>query len=297
MSNLIPVVFCFDKRIILGASVAIKSLVDCAKDNTTYDIRIFHSDLDINNQKNITHLVEGTRHNLSFHYINPEIFKGAPHNNKSWTELVYYRLLIPEIIKEYDKVIYSDVDVLFKGDLSDLYNTEVFDYPIAAVKAEKNQPDTVEHKYFAENKKEYIFWSGLLLFNCKKYRDEKLFFKLVENAKKYKKELKFFDLDLINITCDKILPLSFKYCVLQSFLRLNDYKSAYEYLYLKDVYSDEEIIDAKNNPIIVHYAGKPGKPWRFKNPPSDYKEYINKLPKGLKKYTIRDLRKKMFSKV
>ena len=43
----IPVVFSFDSRIILGAAVSIKSLIDCAKEDTCYDIRIFHSDLDI----------------------------------------------------------------------------------------------------------------------------------------------------------------------------------------------------------------------------------------------------------
>ena len=50
----IPVVFCFDERIVLGASVAIKSLLDCAKDTTTYEVKIFHSDLSLENQKNIT---------------------------------------------------------------------------------------------------------------------------------------------------------------------------------------------------------------------------------------------------
>ena len=42
MANVVPIVFCFDKRIILGASVAIKSLIDCAKDETTYDIAIIN---------------------------------------------------------------------------------------------------------------------------------------------------------------------------------------------------------------------------------------------------------------
>ena len=147
----IPVVFSFDNRIILGASVAIKSLVDCAGENTTYDIRIFHSDIDIKDQKNITLLAEGTRHSISFHYINPDIFKNAPRNKKSWTELVYYRLLIPEIIKEYDKVIYSDVDVLFKGDLSDVYNTDLTDYEWAGVRAEKNTPNTILDRLLTNN--------------------------------------------------------------------------------------------------------------------------------------------------
>ena len=73
--NIVPVIFSFDKRIILGASVAIKSLIDCAKADTCYDIRIFHSDIDIENQANITKIANDTRHNISFHYINPDLFK------------------------------------------------------------------------------------------------------------------------------------------------------------------------------------------------------------------------------
>lgn len=297
MHNIIPVVFCFDKRILLGASVAIKSLIDCAKENTTYDIRIFHSDLDLKTQKALNLLIENTRHNIIFHYINPEKFNGCPKSNGSWTEIVYYRFLVPELLPEYEKAIYSDVDVLFKGDLSELYNTDISDYEFGAVRAEKNTPNTICHKHFDENKNEFIYWSGLMLLNCKKFREEKLFGKLIENAKRLYKELKFFDLDLVNITCDNIYPLDMKYCVMQSIYYNEDYDKRADYQYLKSVYSDEEIRKSKENTIIIHYGGKPGKPWRLKNPYQDYKEYAEKLPKGLKKYTFRDIRKRLFSKV
>lgn len=296
MVNVIPVVFCFDKRIILGASVAIKSLIDCAKDTTTYDIRIFHSDLDLGNQKAINSLVENTRHNIAFNYVNPDLFKNAPNSNGSWTEVVYYRLLVPEFLNVYDKAIYSDVDVLFKDDLSELYNTDISDYELGAVRAEKNTQNTICHKYFENNKKDYIYWSGLMLLNCKKFREENILDKLIENATKYYKDLKFFDLDLINITCNKIYPLDMKYCVMQSIYYNDDYKQRSDYQYLKGVYSDEEIESSKENAVIVHYGGAPGKPWRLKVPYNDYKKYITELPKSLRKYTFRDLRKKMFSK-
>lgn len=296
MADIIPVVFCFDKRIILGASVAIKSLIDCAKEATTYDIRIFHSDLSLENQRNINKLVDCTRHSVAFHYINPEIFKGLPKSKGSWTEIVYYRLIIPEILKEYDKAIYSDVDVLFKDDLSELYNTDISDYQFGAVRAEKNTPNTVGHKYFEENKNDFIYWSGLMLLNCKKFREEKLFEKLIENAKRLYKELRFFDLDLLNITCDKIYPVDMKYCVMQSIYYHEDYDKRADYRYLKGIYSDEEIETSKENTVIVHYGGKPGKPWRLVNPYGDYKTYICKLPKNLRVYTFRDIRKRFFSK-
>jgi lipopolysaccharide biosynthesis glycosyltransferase len=297
MANVVPIVFCFDKRIILGASVAIKSLIDSAKTDTIYDIRIFHSDLDLKSQKDITALVENSRHKIAFHYINPAIFDGAPRSKGSWTEIVYYRFLIPQILVEYEKVIYSDVDVLFKNDLSDLYNQNIEDYELAAVRAERNTTGTIGHKYFEENKKEYIYWSGLMLLNCKKFREESILEKLLENAKLKYRDLRFFDLDLVNITCQKILSLGFEYCVLQGIYYNSDYSSQKDYEYLKGVYTDEELLCAKKSPAIIHYAGKLGKPWRMKHPYEDYKEVMDKLPKSLKKYTFRDLRKKLFNKV
>ena len=296
MANVIPVVLCFDSRIILGAAVTIKSLIDTAKDTTYYDIRILHSDLRLKEQKNLSSLVEGTRHNIGFHYINPNLFKNAPKSNGSWTEIVYYRFLAPYILNEYEKAIYTDVDVLIKDDLSELYNTDISDYELGAVRAEKNSSNTIGHKYFEANKKEYIYWSGLMLLNCIKFRDEYILDKLLNNAKDFYKELKFFDLDLLNITCQKIYPLELKYCVLQGIAYQEKIQKIREYEFLKEVYTDEDIFNTKNNPAIIHYAGKPGKPWRMKKPYNDYQEYIDKLPKSLRKYTFRDIRKKLFSK-
>ena len=295
MAN-IPVVLCFDSRIILGASVTIKSLIDTAKNATSYDIRIFHSDLELKEQKNLSSLVEGTRHNIAFHYITPDLFKSAPKSKGSWTEIVYYRFLIPQILIEYDKAIYTDVDVLFKNDLTELYNTEIKDFELGAVRAEKNSVNTIGHKYFAENQKDYIFWSGLMLLNCAKFRQERILEKLLNNAVKNYNELKFFDLDLLNITCQNIYPLDFRYCVLQQIYYGEDFTKSNDYRYIKEVYSDEEIKKAIDKPVIIHYAGKPGKPWRMKKPYWDYKEYMDNLPKELKQFTFRDIRKKIFSK-
>ena len=297
MTN-IPVVFCFDKRIILGASVAIKSLIDCANDDTSYDIRIFHSDIEVNDQKNITLLANGTRHSIAFHYINPDIFKGAPHNNKSWTELVYYRLLIPEIMKEYDKVIYSDVDVMFKGDLSEVYNIDLTGYEMAAVPVEINNKDTmICHTYFPENTNDKIYISSFIVFNSKLMREEKTVDKFFDVIRKVNKRLRFYDLDTMNIAINRFLPISFKYGTFQSIMYNDNVKQAQEYDFLKGVYSDEELIEAKENTVMIHYAGRMGKPWRMKMPYKDYQEYINKLPNELKKYTLRDIRKRFFSKV
>ena len=297
MNNVVPVVFCFDSRIIAGASVAIMSLFDSAAAATAYDLRIFHSDLSLKDQRNLTLLAEGTRHNITFHYIPPEIFKGAPHNNKSWTELVYYRLLIPEIMQEYDKVIYSDVDVLFKGDLADVYNINLDGYEIAAVPVERNdEKNMVCHKYFPENRNDLIYISSFLVFNNALMRAENTVEKFKETIRVIGKRLNMYDLDTLNITCTRFLPISFRYGTFQSVMFNDDITQAQEYAFLQGVYSDDELLAAKAGTVMIHYAGRMGKPWRMKNPYPDYQAYLDKLPAELKRFTFRDWRKKLFNK-
>ncbi len=293
----IPVVFTFDKRIYSGASVAIKSLVNSASQDTIYDINILHYDIELEYQKELTALLKNTNHTINFRFVDPKIFSGLKKSKNSWNEIVYFRLIIPEIVKSYDKIIYSDVDVFFKQDLKELYDLDLENCEIGAVRAEKNTPDTICHKYFKENKNEYIFWSGLLVLNAKKLREEKYFEKFIQTAKKFNDELKFFDLDVINLTCKNIFPLPLKYCLLEAFFEFDDVEKVRDYAYLKEIYSKSEIEKAKKSPAIIHFAGELGKPWHRKNPPEYYQNIVNNLPKKLKKQTFRTFRKKLFSKI
>ena len=293
----IPVVFTFDNRIILAAAISIQSLIDNAAKDTEYDIHVLHDGLSKKNIDGLSKIVKDTRHSLMFHYVDKAIFKGVKKSKNSWTEIVYYRIYIPEILKDYDKVIYSDVDVCFCGDLTEVYNTYLADYEWGGVRAEVNSPEVTGCKYFPENKNKYIFWTGFMLINCKKLRQENYFPKFLKTARDFKDRVSLYDLDVINITCDNILPLSLKYCLLEAFYEFSDFRTCKDYRYLKDVYSDDEIADAIKHPVIIHYAGELGKPWRRKNVPQYYKDYIAEMPKETRKYPFRDLRKKLFSKI
>lgn len=294
----IPVVFTFDKRIILGAAVAIKSLIDNANPQTSYKIFVYHPDIDDKTIKEFQKMVENSRHTINFEFIDKKRFKNAPVNkNGSWTEIVYYRLLIPELLPMYDKVIYADTDVLFKGDLEEAYNTDISDYECAAVKMEPNNENMISHKYFPENKNEYTYISSFIIFNNKKLREENFVQRIFETIKNFSTRLKFFDLDTLNITCNKIFDLPYRYGVFQSIYYFDDFTKGYEYSFLKNVYSTEELKEEKSKTIMLHYAGKPGKPWRLKHIPDDYKEYMDIIPKSLRRYTFRDLRKRLMSKV
>ncbi len=294
----IPVVLTFDKRIILAGAVTIKSLVDTAGEETVYDIYVYHPDINEKDIKEFQKIVEGTKHSLTFQYISKERFKDAPINKGgSWTEIVYYRLLIPELLPQYDKVIYADTDVLFKGDLTDAYNIDISNYECAAVAMEPNNENMICHKYFPENKNELTFISSFIIFNSKKMREENFVSRMFKTIEEFNTRLKFFDVDVLNITCDKIYSLPYRYGVFQSLYYNNDWSGSYEYKFLKNVFSEETLREEVKNVVMLHYAGKPGKPWRRKHVPADYQEYMDKIPKKLKKFTFRDIRKRFFSKV
>ena len=86
----IPVILTFDKRIILAGAVAIKSLIDNAKETTEYDIYVYHPDIDDKTIKEYQKLVDGTRHSLTFEYISKERFAGAPINKGDVVARVEY---------------------------------------------------------------------------------------------------------------------------------------------------------------------------------------------------------------
>ncbi len=294
----IPIVFCFDKRILLGAGVAIKSLIDSAKPTTSYDIRIFHSDISEKKQQVFFSLIENTQHKMKFHEIDGTRFSKLPCNSGSWRRNVYYRFLIPEILSEYNKAIYSDVDVFFKKDMSDIFQQDISDYQLAAVRAECNRKgEMICHRYFEENKKDFVFWSGFFIINCKRFRDENLIEKFFELGVSLEKKLSFFDLDLMNAVCQNIKPVPFEYVSLEAVYEFSDITKVEDYAYLKNVYSDAELLKAKVEPAIIHYAGQLGKPWHRKKFPSYYEDVVKALPKALRTYTFRDLRKRFFSKI
>ncbi len=291
MSNKVTVLLTFDKNCILPAAVTIQSLINSALDSTSYDIRVFHPDIDKKFEKSFEKMLSGTPHNISFTQVDRNRFEGAPKNNKSWTEIVYYRFLAPELLPDCSRVIYSDVDVFIKSDLSSLLDEDMDEYEFGAVAAEVNAPNTAIHKYFPENKNDYIYMSGFLLMNLDRMRETNTLARIFETIKTFKDRLKFFDLDAVNLTCRKFKKLPFKYVTLEDIYASEKIEDASEYSWISKVYTREELVDARKNPAIIHYAGKRGKPWRKWRPPSYYAEIVKKLPKELKVRTARDIRK------
>lgn len=272
----VTVAFAFDNKFCTPAYVAIKSLIMAAKDSTVYTIIIYSWNINKRILRKFETLIKNTRHKIIYLEADKNQFREFP-VTRTWPYSVYLRLLLPEVLLQYDKVIYSDVDVFFLDDLSELYSYDIEDYQIGGVAAERTATAT-QHQVYDNYKNEYIYWSGLLLMNLKKMRQEHFSDRIKDNIFKYGNHLRMFDLELLNLTCDKVLSLPLRYIMLQSLYNAEDITKTPEYQWLNPIYSKEEINTEKENTIIIHYAGPLGKPWLLKSPPQYYAEILISIP-------------------
>jgi len=282
----IPIVFTFDDNYALPAAVAIKSLVHTGKKGTWYDIYCLYQNLSEQNRQALDQVAK-----INWIKVDASLFAGVPATAEYPVD-VYYRLAIHDILPQHDRILYSDVDVLFQGDLTSIYEMEMEDAYWAGVPLEKNETPSLEvlssqvgnpddpkfmsgHTKFTENRNENIFASGFMVINAKKMRADRMTEKFLKTIKKFSGRLKMFDLEVLNLACQNgtIKSLPFDYCVLEDIAIANDYRKTNLYPFLSRVFSDKELTYAIRRPVILHYTGaNEVRVWRReeKNQPLQY---------------------------
>jgi len=130
--NTVPILFTFDQSLEMPACVCMTSLLENAKQDTFYDIFVLHGPL-CDFSKSPLHDFPKIYGNckLTFREVAGEFVGG--YEIRGIPETAYYRLISPELIPEYDKFLYSDVDVIFREDLSRYYQVDLCDNYFGAV--------------------------------------------------------------------------------------------------------------------------------------------------------------------
>ncbi len=270
--NIVPIAFAFDNNLVLPACVCISSLMKNAKEDTFYDIFILHSTKESLRKEQLD-LLPKYYPNCRVQYREVGDTFDYAFEIRGITTPAYYRLLIPELILEYDKVIYSDVDIVFRQDLSQLYKIDLGDNLLAATKDMGINLGKDGKKYIASTpgltQGDYL-QSGFIVINSAAMRKGNL----VEQFKTLaKRNYKFQDQDILNIACKG------KVYYLPPCYNMTDY--SYTYM-IKDrdlartLYVEEEIAQALDSGNI-HFNGH--KPWKKYSVNFDiWWEYYRKSP-------------------
>ena len=166
-----PIAFIFNDNYAFPASICIYSLLVNAKKDTFYDIYILFLEERLS-QENIE-IIEKMKevfNNVDFHFISVENKFQNFRTVRYITIDAYVKFLIPELLKDLDKVIYVDVDIIFDSDISELAILD-FNESIAAVKIPIGNISEKYLKSINVNPENY-FNSGVIIMNLRKIRQE-----------------------------------------------------------------------------------------------------------------------------
>ena len=244
----IPVVIAFTQNYIVPACTTLQSILSNSRESRFHIICLLTEPLSSHNQLTIQKF---DSERIRFTFINLDGKLDGIYIDHRYTIAASYRLLLPDILPMYDKVIYTDCDIIFQNDLSQIYsNIQLGDNYLAGV-LEAPLDFQIPYINSIGCDPQYYMNSGFLIMNLRLMREDNLVSKFIEASKV--EYLQFPDQDVLNMICKgRILALSPYMNSIRTF-----FIPSYKYDFLKR-YSKNDLEDilAKGN---IHYTG--GKPW------------------------------------
>lgn len=276
--NGIPIVLSANDRFAPYLDVMIQSIMANANPTRQYDIIVLFNDI---SEKNRNLIIWGARNkdNISVRFIRVcEYFD----TDKLFVDQhlsveTYYRLVIPEIMPDYHKILYLDCDMVVNHDVSELYDLDLSGCIIGAAKdidvaGQVNLKKNDWDRYAVEDLNlacafDY-FQAGVLIIDLDQLRKTADAKKMIELA--ISRSWRCHDQDILNIICKgRVHYLPQKWNVLMDWQepgrsRMQILKMAPRGLY-------EEYMEARKKPYMIHFAGYQ-KPWDVVD--CDFAEYF-----------------------
>lgn len=243
-----------DDNFIIHCVSAISSIVENASCDSFLNIHFLHKSLSKKNKQAIEKVGNTKNSRIIFRQVEEKDFSDCPiPENTHFSIETYFRMKIPSLFPSIDKILYIDCDTITLGDITALWNTDITNY-YAAVCQDIITPShliefTGKHKYFN---------AGIMLINCKKWREHNIEAKCFEFVKNHGDKIVWVDQDVLN----PVLAHNIKYFGMDWNLLYNP-----GYDLVSNLYKDSEI-------NLIHYISR-NKPWNT-NIPAKYAKYYYK---------------------
>ncbi len=203
-----------------------------------------------------------------------EYLQGNPNEGNRFSPFAALRLLIPylDVMKDVDKMIYLDCDIMFYRDVKEFYDVDMENFELGVVR------DYLGRFWMSRD----YFNSGVMLINLKECRKTKLFDRAIEMVKSHK--MTFPDQSALNILAKRLKYLPYKFNEQRSIKEdtvLKHFNGGIKYFPFFHVYNIKQWhIDKVHKVLKIH---------EFDDEFALYQEVKNKLhEKDLAKYKRRD---------
>lgn len=257
------IVFCVSENYLIYLETAIASILVNAAKNDEFNFIILSEGLKDKAKNNIQKLQKIK--NFKIKYIDVNLEKELPYFKTTdiWTsKLCYLRLKAPIILLNsglnYERVLYLDADIIVHTSIAELYNTALENLAIGAVASPITNEEINHFNTLPLDKSHNYFYSGLLLFDTKKYIANKFYEKACAIANQNEKGFYWPDMDLLNLTfqTNNYKMLKPKYSINPLFnhdpltYKLETYLQIYN-----GIYNNRDIEEAFYKPVIWQLAG------------------------------------------
>ena len=132
--NTVQIVAASNNLYVPFLSVMLQSVMDFSSPERNYSVTVLHTDIEEQNRKTLFQMM---RNNFRMEFIN------VSKRMQNYTSLfvsnhikieTYFRLLLPELMPETEKVLYIDCDVIANQDVAELYDINTDGYLLAAAR-------------------------------------------------------------------------------------------------------------------------------------------------------------------
>lgn len=270
MMNFLPIVFTCDDSYFKYTSVVIASLLVNQNKNCRYEINIISEYISDEN-KILAEKQISKFSNFSIKFIILENFDaGKFYLNSYMTVSTYYRFYIPQLFKNYERILYLDSDLIVDADISELAVMDFDDklaicspspFIVDKVKAGNDEFFTREyfHEYLKMPDPTLYFNAGVMLYNLKKMHEIEITEKFFTSIEEIKKPL-LQDQDILNSVLSRnggVKMISSKYNMTKA------YTITSKRIFLENLKDLFGLSKKGNWFYIYHYVGK-NKPWMEK---------------------------------
>ena len=281
-NQIIPIFFTFDRYYVLAACVAIHSLLKTASSQYQYHLYVVHTGLQDRHQKRLQKVVNKFSNAKLFFKDSScyETYWDNYRNKAHFSKEIFYKLTAAEMFPEYDRILFSDVDVIFKNDISEsffFYPEEKFYFAGTRSILESKILSSYNKDFSPEERaiiSKYEISAGYMLINTKELRADNKQQALMACFRQNANRFILPEQDCIALCCaPHIRFMPYKYGVGHYLFKYNpaslQFNSYNDWDNEDKLQSYREMLDQV---IQLHYLG-PNKPW---NSPFvlKYKEWL-----------------------
>jgi lipopolysaccharide biosynthesis glycosyltransferase len=171
--NSIPVVFASDNNYVVPTIVAITSMLENKKQSTFYELFILDDGISNENKEKFIWAQYQNEYALKFISVDLKELESKKCCG-TWVPAIYAKYFICDLLPDFKKCLWLDSDTIILSDLTELYNTELDNNYLAAVKSPGTNYNVAAEKHAVLSREKYYLKCinvGMLVLNLVALRE------------------------------------------------------------------------------------------------------------------------------